>query len=66
MINGSLKEKAFQRIRSDIVSNVLTPGQPLNERVLSEQLKISKTPIREAIQLLYKEGFVQVIPQKGC
>jgi len=66
MINESLKDKAFKQIRSDIVSNVLAPGQPLNERVLSEQLEISKTPIREAIQLLYKEGFVQVIPQKGC
>ena len=61
----SLKEMAFKRIRADIVSNILLPGQSLNERELSTQLKISKTPIREAIQLLYKEGFVHVIPQKG-
>jgi len=66
MSNKSLKEKALERIRADIVANVLKPGQPLNERDLSEQLKISKTPIREAIQILYKEGFVQVINQKGC
>jgi len=66
MSHKSLKEKAFERIRADIVANVLKPGQPLNERELSEQLKISKTPIREAIQMLYKEGFVQVINQKGC
>jgi DNA-binding GntR family transcriptional regulator len=66
MPQGSLKEKAFQKIRADIVANTLKPGQSLNEKSLSAKLKISKTPIREAIQLLYKEGFVQVIPQKGC
>jgi DNA-binding GntR family transcriptional regulator len=62
----SLKEKAYKKIRADIVANRLVPGQSLKEQELSIGLKISKTPVREAIQLLYKEGFVQVIPQKGC
>ena len=66
MSNELLKEKAFQQLRSAIVANRLKPGQSLVVRELSEELKISKTPIREAIQLLYKEGFVQIIPQKGC
>ena len=66
MSNALLKEKVLQRLRKDIVANVLKPGQFLSERELSEELKISKTPIREAIQMLYKEGFVEFLPQKGC
>ncbi|MCJ7594734.1 MAG: GntR family transcriptional regulator [Desulfobacterales bacterium] len=66
MKTNSLKEKAYHFIRDDIVANRLLPGEPLNEKVLSDRLEISKTPIREAIQLLHKEGLVQIIPQKGA
>jgi len=66
MVEQSLKDKALRVLRDDIVSNRRTPGQPLNERSLSKELEISTTPIREALQLLYKEGFVHVIPRKGC
>jgi DNA-binding GntR family transcriptional regulator len=66
METNSLKEKAYQFIKEDIVTNRLLPGEPLNEKIISDRLKISKTPVREAIQLLHKEGLVQVIPQKGA
>ena len=66
MGSNSLKEKAYQKIRKDIISNQLTAGQSLNERDLAAKLKISTTPIREAIQLLHKEGFVQIITYKGA
>jgi DNA-binding GntR family transcriptional regulator len=63
---NSTKEKAFKIIRGEILSNRLRPGQSLNERSLSQRLKVSKTPIREAIQLLHKEGLIELIPQKGA
>lgn len=66
MRDNTYKEKAFRIIRREILSNILIPGHPLNERSLSERLKISKTPIREAIQLLQKEGLVDVVQQKGA
>ena len=66
MSSELLKEKVVNLLRANIVANIFKPGQPLNERELSENFKTSKTPVREAIQILYKEGFVQVIPQKGC
>jgi DNA-binding GntR family transcriptional regulator len=66
MIPNSLKEKAYHQIRQDIISNLLAAGQALNEKVLAANLKISKTPVREAIQLLHQEGFVQIIPNKGA
>jgi len=66
MVVISLKEKAFRQIRDEIVNNKLTPGQPLKERDLAKELNVSTTPIREALQLLWKEGFVEIFPNKGC
>lgn len=66
MRGNTYKEKAFRIIRREILSNRLIPGYPLNERSLSGRLKVSKTPIREAIQLLQKDGLVDVVPQKGA
>jgi DNA-binding GntR family transcriptional regulator len=66
MLSNSLKEKAYQRIRSKIISNILVAEQALNEKVLAKNLKISTTPVREAIQLLHQEGFVKIIPNKGA
>ena len=61
----SKKVTAFEALKKRIISNSLKPGDPLNERVLSEELRISKTPIREALQQLEKEGFVENILHKG-
>ena len=61
----SKKAIAHEILKRRIIHNSLTPNEPLNERVLSEELKISKTPIREALQQLEKEGLVENIPHKG-
>ena len=66
MQSSSLKDKAYKYIRHNIIIDHLKANHPLSEKELSEQLGISKTPIREAIQLLHKEGFVQFIPKKGA
>jgi DNA-binding GntR family transcriptional regulator len=44
----------------------MKPGEPINEGILAKELEISKTPIREAIQQLEKEGFIENIPGKGA
>lgn len=61
----SKKVIAYEILKRRIINNSLTPNEPLNERVLSEELKISKTPIREALQQLEKEGLVENVPHKG-
>ncbi|MBS3906927.1 MAG: GntR family transcriptional regulator [Syntrophaceae bacterium] len=68
MKNRSKSKKAivYENLKSRILSNSLKPGEPLNEGILSEELKISKTPIREALQQLEKEGFIENIPGKGA
>lgn len=61
----SYKEKVYRQIKDSIITNILEPGYQLNERDLSESLGISRTPVREAIQMLEHEGWVKTEPWKG-
>ena len=56
--DSSLADKAYNTIRDAIISNELPPGETLTEERLSEQLSISRTPIRTALQRLVVEGLV--------
>ena len=61
-----LKDLAYERLREAIVNLTLPPGTQLREALLSEQLGISKTPIREAFVRLEREGLVEVQPYRGA
>jgi DNA-binding GntR family transcriptional regulator len=60
------KTIVYDNIKKRIMANSLNPGDPLNEGLLSKELKTSKTPVREALQQLEKERFVENIPGKGA
>ncbi|WP_019121309.1 GntR family transcriptional regulator [Brevibacillus massiliensis] len=59
------KQQAYEEIKNAIINHAILPGEALYERNLSESLGISRTPIREAIQLLEIEGWVKSVPRKG-
>ncbi len=61
-----LHEEVIDRLRDMIVQGELAPGTKLNERVLAEQLGISRTPLREAIKYLASEGLVELLPNRGA
>jgi DNA-binding GntR family transcriptional regulator len=61
----SLVEQAYQAIRGRILDNVYPPGHQALEGELAEQLGISRTPVREALIRLQKEGLVEVVPRHG-
>jgi DNA-binding GntR family transcriptional regulator len=54
------------RLRDMITEGVLAPGTRLNERVLCEQLMVSRTPLREAFKVLAGEGLVELLPNRGA
>ncbi|MGB7342093.1 MAG: GntR family transcriptional regulator [Phototrophicaceae bacterium] len=58
----SLKERVLDRLRSAITSSELKPGQPLIAAELASQLGVSSATLREVIQVLSVEGFVETIP----
>jgi DNA-binding GntR family transcriptional regulator len=62
----SLTERAVKRLREAIVSGDFELGQPLSERQLAQMLEISKTPVREALAQLRREGLVRILPQRGA
>jgi len=61
----SLKDKAYNAIKGAILALKLKPGDPLVESDLAQQLGISKTPVRDALLELEREGFVTKILFKG-
>ena len=61
----SLSEAAYDQLRSMIVRLDFAPGDVLREDDLREQLGIGRTPIREALQRLEREHFVNVVPRQG-
>lgn len=61
-----LHETVIDRLRDMIVQGELAPETKLNERVLAEQLGISRTPLREAFKYLASEGLVELLPNRGA
>jgi DNA-binding GntR family transcriptional regulator len=61
----SLTEQAADDIRSRIVRGAFQLGEPLSEITLANDLGVSKTPVREALMQLKREGLVEVHPQRG-
>lgn len=53
-------------LRRLITSGGLAPGGRLNERQLCDQLKVSRTPLREAYRILSAEGLVELTPKHGA
>jgi DNA-binding GntR family transcriptional regulator len=54
------------QLRDMITEGALAPGERLNERVLCEQLAISRTPLREAFKVLATEGLIVLLPNRGA
>lgn len=61
-----LHEEATDRLRDLIVQGQLAPGVRLNERLLTAQLGVSRTPLREAFKVLATEGLVELLPNRGA
>src|SRR5438045_7962947 len=61
----TLTEQAYRLIEEQIVTLRLKPGDVISEQLLSATFKIGRTPIREALQRLAREGLIRILPRKG-
>jgi DNA-binding GntR family transcriptional regulator len=61
----SLTEQAYRIIEEAIVTLRLAPGHVLSEQILCATYDIGRTPVREALQRLAREGLVTILPRKG-
>lgn len=58
--NNNLSARIYEEIKQMLIQLVFLPGTPLRERVLVSRLGVSRTPIREALQRLAHEGWLQI------
>jgi len=62
---GYISDVAYSAIQKMIVTGELKPHQLISESQLGRALKCGRTPIRDALQRLKFEGFVEIIPRRG-
>jgi DNA-binding GntR family transcriptional regulator len=62
----SLHDEILTRLRDHIVEGNIPDGGRIPERQLCEMLKISRTPLREALKVLASEGLVELLPNRGA
>ena len=66
IVRRPLHEEAAERLRDLIIQGRLAAGSRLNERLLTAQLGLSRTPLREALKILATEGLVELLPNRGA
>ena len=61
-----LHEEVADRLRGMLTEGRLAPGARLNERILCELLRVSRTPLREAFKVLAAERLIELNPNRGA
>jgi DNA-binding GntR family transcriptional regulator len=61
----SQADAAYCRVEEMIVTRALAPGQMVSEKQLSDELGCGRTPLREALQRLKLEGYVEIHASRG-
>jgi DNA-binding GntR family transcriptional regulator len=62
----ALAVEITNRLRQMILEGQLQPGEKINEKALTEQFGVSRTPLREALKVLAAEGLLDLIPHRGA
>ena len=62
---ANLREQVYEQIRQAILDRQLKPGDHIRDRELTQLLNTSRTPLREALGLLERDGLVRRIPNRG-
>lgn len=61
----SVTQRVLDELRTEIVTAQLAPGSVIREADVAARFRVSKTPVREALQRLLAEDFVMVFPRRG-
>jgi DNA-binding GntR family transcriptional regulator len=61
-----LRESVYESLRTMILTGELPPGSRLPESDLATRLRVSRTPLREALNRLERDGLVTKRPRQGC
>ncbi|HHW67946.1 FCD domain-containing protein [Defluviitalea raffinosedens] len=62
---SDLKEYVYHKVKEKLINNIIQPGERIWEDSIAEELGVSRTPVREAINRLIAEEFIENRPRKG-
>jgi DNA-binding GntR family transcriptional regulator len=65
ILTKSLREQVYEYLKKEISSNNIKQGEFIDINKISEQLGVSKTPLRDALLQLEIDGFVKILPRRG-
>ncbi len=65
-VGASLHTKVAQQLRHMILTLELAPGEKIDEPALCERFAVSRTPLREALKVLSREGLITLAPHRGA
>jgi len=60
---NSLNQQTYERLKRDIMTFALKPGEPVSAAKIAERYNVSRTPAREALVKLETEGLIDIYPQ---
>ena len=60
-----IRDMVYELLRNEIIEGRLVSGDHLVESLIAGQLGVSRTPVREALRMLVKDGFAVTVPRKG-
>jgi DNA-binding GntR family transcriptional regulator len=66
ILPAQLERRVYERLRDEIVAGSLSPGEQLVEARIADELGVSKTPVREALIRLQRDGLVEIEPYRGA
>jgi DNA-binding GntR family transcriptional regulator len=66
IVPAQLERRVYERLRDEIVAGTLQPGEQLVEAKIASDLGVSKTPVREALIRLERDGLVEIEPYRGA
>lgn len=64
-LKESRADVAYRHLKREILSAALAPDAVIDEKLIAQELGVSRTPVRQATGRLAAEGFVRVLPQRG-
>ena len=60
-----LRDLIFEKLQQAIFSGKFKSGERITEKEITEELKVSRTPVREALYRLASTGLIKIIPHRG-
>jgi DNA-binding GntR family transcriptional regulator len=60
-----VKAGFYRKIKEQILQGSASSGGTFSERLLARRLRVSRSPVREALKALEKEGYVRILPRRG-